>query len=52
MEGAAVAGRGAALIPEIGDALRAPTRNDPETETGGPAPDLGEEIFVCAATVK
>lgn len=39
--GAAAADRGAALIPEAGDVLRARTRNDPETGTGGPEPGPG-----------
>lgn len=40
--GAAAADRGAALIPETGDVPRAPTRNDPETGTGGREPGPGE----------
>lgn len=44
--GAAAAGQGAAPIPETGGAPRAPTRNGPETGTGGHAPDPGETASV------
>lgn len=50
--GAAAAGQGAAPIPETGGAPRAPTRNGPETGTGGHAPDPGEMALVCAAAAR
>lgn len=44
--GAAAAERGAALTPETGDVLRARTRNDPETGTGGREPGPGETAHI------
>lgn len=51
MAGAATADRGGARIPETGDVLRARTRNDPETGTGGPEPGPGEMAHTSCVTV-